>query len=313
MRACAVSGPGADKSRNAIVKPYRFSSVDPYAEMMPSYLEDYLLDLWWWEQSLPAGCLAGATFLVTGATYMTIGGAAAYGLAAHCGVNVICHVESDAAKQRMQTFLDAKGVRNVTLLVADFRDMKSVENLAEVVRGMGPLRGILDAAGLTESMDIANFEYNKLLDLFHVNFAAAAVLCRELLPTMVSPVRPLHERPAMVFFSSGHARVVCNAGNFAYAMTKCGQERLALDIARSYAGQITATAIQFGWIDNLRHRSDEQVFRMMVEAAQSNLARCVATPSEAALECVQACLPSSRYKSGEIITFAGGRFSLWPG
>lgn len=296
-----------------MVKPYSFSHVDPYAEMQPSYLEDYLLDLWWWEQSLPAGCLAGATFLVTGGAYMTIGGAAVYGLAAHCGAKVICHIESEAAKQKMQSFLDAKGIRTVTLLVADFRDMNAVQQLAEVVQGMAPLRGILHAAGLTESMDIATFTYSKLLDLFHVNFAAAAVLCRELLPAMVNPVRPLHERPAMVFFSSGHSRVVCNTGNFAYAMTKCGQERLALDIARSYAGTITSTAIQFGWIDNLRHRSDPCVFRAMVEAAKSNLSRCVATPSEAALECVQACRPASRYKSGEISTFAGGRFSLWPG
>ncbi len=51
------------------MKRYSFADVNPYAEMQPSYLEDYLLDLWWWEQSLPEGCFAGTTFLVTGGAY----------------------------------------------------------------------------------------------------------------------------------------------------------------------------------------------------------------------------------------------------
>jgi len=293
--------------------PYPFADVDPYAEMCPAFLEDYLVDLWWWRQGIPAGCFEGSTFLVTGGSYLTIGGSAVYGLAAHCGARVICHTESETAQQRMAEFLNARGVRNVDLRVADFREPRAVEEFARQVRLAGPLRGVLHAAGITESMPVDAFDTARLWEVFQVNFAATAILCRELLPGLTTPPRPLHERPAMVFFSSGHARVVCNSGNFAYALTKCGHERLAVDIARSFAGQITSTAVQFGWIDNLRHRSDEHVFRLMVEAAHSNLSRCIATPSEAALQCAQLCLSTSRYQSGEIVTFAGGRLSLWAG
>ncbi len=294
-----------------------FSSA--FSSRTPAGLEDYLMSLLPWQRALPEGCLNGKTILVTGVQYMSIGGAAVHGLASHCGANVILH--GYCQKEIDAVFGFIRGSGNKTQYHSYVVDFESPDQAWElggrIVRDHGAPFAVLNIAGITQYPDITklgpNTDETAMVErILNVNYISPLRLIGSLVNAMVEAHK--EELPRILCTSSVHSERACSPGNATYATSKNGQECIVRDLANDprFAGRLVAVALEFGWIDVIRHRANDEIFQAMKSAMESMPTRRIPTASEAALQYAKLLMPDSIGCHGATYRYDSGRSIICP-
>ena len=246
-----------------------------------------------------------SNLLVTGAS-RGIGAATAV-LAARRGWNVAINYTHDAAAaERVAEQVRALG-RQALVLQADVSDEPQVLAMfAAVDAGLGPLRGLVNNAGVVDhAARVDEMSLQRLQRMFAVNLTGAFLCAREAVRRMST--KHGGAGGVIVNLSSAAARLGSPGQYVDYAAAKAAIDTLTLGLAREVAGEgIRVNAVRPGIIDTGIHASGGQPARAAQLAPTLPMQRA-GSAEEVAQAIVWLLSTDSSYTTGAVIDVTGGR------
>lgn len=190
--------------------------------------------------------------------------------------------------------LEAEGI-TVVPVQADLTTAEGIEAVVAAVAVTGPLRLIVNNAGITRDARLINMSASDFTDVLHVNLGAPHRLISALLPHFF--------QGAIVNISS--RAYLGNFGQFNYSLSKGGLVGLTRALALSLAPRIRVNAIAPGLIRTEMARGiPEDVRNKMVSTIP--LSR-MGEPGEVAELVAFLGSDRSSYITGEVVVIGGGR------
>lgn len=170
------------------------------------------------------------TCLITGGT-RGIGRATAL-LAARSGHTVAVVGRDTGEGAEVVAAIEAEGGR-AAFVAADITRPDEVANAFDAAARLGPLRAVVNAAGITYNSRVADFDADALARLMNVNVVALMVCCREAARRLST--RSGGQGGAIVNLSSMAATIGGRFGGSAYAASKAAVDCFTTGFAREVA------------------------------------------------------------------------------
>lgn len=189
----------------------------------------------------------------------------------------------------------------VAALQVDVSERHAAETIVDAARAMGPLRVLVNNAGVTgplgELVDLTDESLDRVLA---VNLAAPARLIRQALRRHDSG--PL----AIVNISSVAARTGSPGDYVVYAATKAGLEALTIGVAKEVAARgVRVNAVAPGFIDTTIHARAGEAGRAFRLGAATPMRR-PGTVDEVAAAVAWLVTDEASYVTGEVVNVTGG-------
>lgn len=242
--------------------------------------------------------MRGRTVLVTGAS-SGIGRATAVA-AARAGASVVAVARRADELERLVSELDGTRHLAVPFDVTDFAGIPAM--LRDVVDRVGPIDGVVHAAGIHEAAPLRVVSAERIAHLFEVNVTTAVMLAKGVRHAKV-------RGPAVsIVFLSSAVGIVGEAGVSVYAATKAAVASLAkslgLELAREgvRVNAVAAGVVQSAMTDTLRETVGEAGWAEIEKAHPLGIGR-VEDVADAALFLLS---PASRWITGSTLVVDGG-------
>ena len=258
--------------------------------------------------------LSGGTALVTGGG-TGLGGAIAAALASHGAHVMLAYRSSAAGAEAVAARCRAAGgdasVHRCD--VASDEDCRALADAVSDAGGGGRLDVLVNNAGTTKSVDLADLEgltgddFHRLYDVNVVGAFRMVRACRGALEAS----HGASGIAASVLNVSSIAGVTGRGSSVAYAASKAALNGLTLSLARGLAPKIRVNAVCPGFIDSEwwsegKHGAPGQRAAIRAGVAQSTPLRAASTPEDIADAAVAFCLPGFRHVTGETLLVDAG-------
>jgi NAD(P)-dependent dehydrogenase (short-subunit alcohol dehydrogenase family) len=218
------------------------------------------------------------------------------------------HKLSRATRRRraLAKSISSDGGRAIAVQADTSREEDVARLFATCDRELGPLRGLVNNAGVTgRAGTVADIDAATLRDVLAVNIAGCFYCAREAIRRMST--RRGGEGGAIVNVSS-RAAVLGGAGEWVhYAASKGAIDTMTIGLAREVAPEgIRVNAVRPGLIDTEIHASAGGGNRLQRLLATVPMGR-VGTPDEVAATIVWLLSAQAEYVSGAIVDISGAR------
>jgi NAD(P)-dependent dehydrogenase (short-subunit alcohol dehydrogenase family) len=245
------------------------------------------------------------TLLVTGGSRGI--GAATARLAAAAGWDVaINYTRDEAAAQAVALQVRALGRRALVLQGDVSRETDVLALFAECDRAFGPLRGLVNNAGVVDvAQRVDEMSASRLQRMFGINVIGSMLCAREAVRRMST--RRGGAGGVIVNLSSAAVRLGSPGQYVDYAAAKAAIDVFTLGLAREVAVEgVRVNAVRPGIIDTDIHASGGQPDRAQQVAPQVPMQRA-GTSDEVAEAIVWLLGDASSYTTGSVLDVTGGR------
>ena len=245
------------------------------------------------------------TLLVTGGS-RGIGAAAAV-LAAQRGWDVAVNYTRDAAAaERVAAQVRAAGRRALVIRADVAEEPEVLAMFAEVDREFGPLRGLVNNAGVVDlPARVDEMSLQRLQRMFAINLTGSFLCAREAVRRMST--KHGGAGGAIVNLSSAAAKLGSPGQYVDYAASKAGIDLMTLGLAREVATEgIRVNAVRPGIIDTEIHASGGLPDRAKQVAPVVPMQRA-GTAEEVAQAIVWLLSDEASYTTGAVLDVTGGR------
>ena len=245
------------------------------------------------------------SLLVTGGS-RGIGAAAAV-LAARRGWDVAVNYTRDAAAaERVAAQVRAAGRRALVIRADVAEEPEVLAMFAEVDREFGPLRGLVNNAGVVDlPARVDEMSLQRLQRMFAINLTGSFLCAREAVRRMST--KHGGAGGAIVNLSSAAAKLGSPGQYVDYAASKAGIDLMTLGLAREVATEgIRVNAVRPGIIDTEIHASGGLPDRAKQVAPVVPMQRA-GTAEEVAQAIVWLLSDEASYTTGAVLDVTGGR------
>jgi NAD(P)-dependent dehydrogenase (short-subunit alcohol dehydrogenase family) len=245
------------------------------------------------------------TLLVTGGS-RGIGAATAV-LAAHGGWDVAINCTRDAAAaERVAEQVRGAGRRALVVQADVSEEPEVLAMFAAVDRELGPLRGLVNNAGVVDvPARIDEMSLQRLQRMFAINLSGSFLCAREAVRRMST--KHGGSGGVIVNLSSAAARLGSPGQYVDYAAAKAGIDIFTLGLAREVASEgIRVNAVRPGIIDTEIHASGGLPDRARQVAPMVPMQRA-GSAGEVAQAIVWLLSDASSYTTGAVLDVTGGR------
>ena len=234
-------------------------------------------------------------------------GAAAAVLAARRGWDVAVNYTRDAAAaERVAAQVRAAGRRALVIRADVAEEPEVLAMFAEVDREFGPLRGLVNNAGVVDlPARVDEMSLQRLQRMFAINLTGSFLCAREAVRRMST--KHGGAGGAIVNLSSAAAKLGSPGQYVDYAASKAGIDLMTLGLAREVATEgIRVNAVRPGIIDTEIHASGGLPDRAKQVAPVVPMQRA-GTAEEVAQAIVWLLSDEASYTTGAVLDVTGGR------
>jgi NAD(P)-dependent dehydrogenase (short-subunit alcohol dehydrogenase family) len=234
-------------------------------------------------------------------------GAATAVLAAQRGWDVAINYTRDAAAANaVAAQVRALGRRALVIQADVAEEAQVLAMFAAVDKGFGPLRGLVNNAGVVDQpARVDQMSLQRLARMFAINLTGSFLCAREAVKRMST--KHGGAGGVIVNLSSAAARLGSPGQYVDYAAAKAGIDTFTLGLAREVAAEgIRVNAVRPGIIDTEIHASGGLPDRVKQSAPMVPMQRA-GTATEVAHAIVWLLSDESSYTTGAVVDVTGGR------